>query len=302
MGGTPAAAGPRQGNSMYLDYYGLRKEPFHITPDPSFFYLSPSHREALAAIAYGIEQRKGFVLMTGEVGMGKTTVLRTYLEQVNRMFLDCIYVFDPNLTYTQLLQLLLHEMRFETGSRPAPWLLQWFRWLLIRRHRAGRNVAVIIDEAQNMPAETLEGLRMISNLETTTDKLLQIVLVGQPELEQKLALHSLRQLRQRITLRATLRPLSCDESVGYLRHRVREAGGEFSELFTGGAVKRIVRHARGIPRTLNIVSGNALVAGFGAQKRPVTSGLVREVIQDLRCRPQQAYLRTVLSRLAPRSR
>jgi general secretion pathway protein A len=287
---------------MYLDYYGLTKEPFHITPDPSFFFLSPGHREALAAVAYGIDQRKGFVLLTGEVGMGKTTVLRTYLEQVDRTHLDCFYLFDPFLSYDQLLRLLLHEMRFETGNRPTPWLLQWFRWLLIRRYRAGRNVAVIIDEAQNMPTETLEALRLLSNLETNTDKLLQIVLVGQPELDHKLQQYNLRQLRQRIALRTTLRPLTPDESLEYLHHRAREAGADLEKLFAPAGIKRIVRHARGFPRTLNILCGNSLAAGFGVQQRPVPKQIVEEVIRDLDGGVRPTRRRPFLSRLAWRSR
>jgi len=266
---------------MYLGFYGFAKEPFNITPDPEFLYFSPSHKEAFAAVTYGIENRKGFIVLTGEVGTGKTTILRSYLDRADRDEIECVYVFDPNLSFPDLLRLLLHEMGHEIAQREATWMLQWLHWSLVRRYQSGRNVAVIIDEAQNIPVETLEQLRMLSNLETTKEKLVQIVLVGQPELKKKLDLESLRQLKQRIAVRATLQPLTREESREYLRHRVEQASARLDDVFAPAAVKAMVRYGKGIPRRLNIVASNALLTGYGSQRRPVTARIVREVIAEL---------------------
>jgi general secretion pathway protein A len=266
---------------MYLGFYGLRKEPFHITPDPDFLFPGASHKEAFAAMVYGIQQRKGFIALTGEVGTGKTTVLRSYLKQVKRGEILPIYLFNPVLTFEELLRFILHEMEIDARGRPESWMLPWLHKTLIDAYKKKRNVVLIIDEAQNMPLETLEQLRMLSNLETTRDKLLQIVLVGQPELEEKLELHQLRQLRQRIAVRAVIKPLTRDESLAYIRHRVSQAGSVTEALFTGGALKTIVRHAEGNPRVINILADNSLLAGLGAEKKPVPAYLTREAIRDL---------------------
>ena len=266
---------------MYLGYYGLAREPFNITPDPEFLYFSPSHKEALAAVTYGVAKRRGFIVITGEVGTGKTTILRAYLDRVNRQEVDCAYLFDPNLTFPQLLQVLLRELGHDAAERDAAWMIQWLHWSLVQRFRAERNVALIIDEAQNMPVETLEQLRMLSNLETAKEKLLQIVLVGQPELDRKLALDSLRQLKQRIAVRTAIQPLTREESRDYLRHRIEQAGGRLEEAFAPAAMNAIIKCGKGIPRTLNIIAGNALLAGFGSQQRPVPARIIREVVADL---------------------
>ncbi len=283
---------------MYLGFYGFAKEPFNITPDPEFLYFSPSHKEAFAAVTYGVANRKGFVVLTGEIGTGKTTILRTYLDRIDRNAVECIYLFDPNLSFSDLLELLLREMGHEVTQREAAWMIQWLHWSLVRRFQAGRNVAVIIDEAQNMPVETIEQLRVLSNLETTKEKLLQIVLVGQPELNKKLDLESLRQLKQRIAVRATLMPLTRAESLDYLRHRVEQAGGKLDEVFAPAALKAMVRYAKGIPRKLNIVASNALLAGYGGQRRPVTVRVVREVIADLEGSWGRPWLRRTLGACA----
>lgn len=266
---------------MYLGFYGLTREPFNITPDPEFLYFSPSHKEAFAAVTYGIANRKGFIVLTGEVGTGKTTVLRSYLDKTNRDLVECVYIFDPNLSFPNLLRLLLHEMGHEVAEREATWMLQWLHWSLVRRYQSGRNVAVIIDEAQNIPVDTLEELRMLSNLETTKEKLVQIVLVGQPELKKKLDLLSLRQLKQRISVRATLQPLTREESLEYLRHRIECSGARLDDVFAPSAVKAMIRYGKGIPRRLNVLASNALLTGYGSQRRPVTARIVREVIAEL---------------------
>ncbi len=270
---------------MYLGFYGLDKEPFHITPDPEFLYLSPSHKEAFATVTYGIDQRKGFVVLTGEVGTGKTTILRAYLERLNRTETECLYLFNPNLSFEELLKALLLELgqAADVGSESS--MLQTLQWILVERYKARRNVAIVIDEAQNMPVETLERLRMLSNIETPKEKLVQIVLVGQPELDKKLDLHSLRQLKQRIALRANILPLTREESAAYVKHRLQHTGAHPEDVFPPPVLAEIVRYGQGIPRMLNVVCSNALIAGFGSRCRPITKKLVRQVIADLRSEP-----------------
>lgn len=276
---------------MYLDFYGFDREPFHITPDPEFLYLSPSHKEAFATVVYGVEQRKGFVALTGEVGTGKTTILRAYIKRIERTPTRPIYLFNPDLTFDELLRLILRELGAEELSGPATAMMDRLQWLLINEYKAGHNVALIIDEAQNMPVETLEKLRMLSNLETAKDKLIQIVLVGQPELDQKLELHALRQLRQRIAVRATIRLLSRAESHEYVRYRLTQAGCLRENVFAKDALRRIVAKARGNPRLLNILCDNALIAGFGALQQTVSAKTVRQVIADVMGSARQRYLR-----------
>lgn len=266
---------------MYLSHYGLAREPFHITPDPDFLYLSPSHREAFATVVYGVEKRKGFVALTGEVGVGKTTVLRAYLKRVENSPVRPIYIFNPDLTFEQLLVVLLRALDEEPGDASEAAMIERIHWRLIEAYKRDENVALIIDEAQNMPVETLEKLRMLSNLETTADKLIQIVLVGQPELERKLELHQLRQLRQRLAVRARVKALSPAESREYIQHRLTQAGAAREDIFSPGAIRAIVRYARGNPRIINVAADNALIAGFGNQASSVTRRIVREVIADL---------------------
>ncbi|MBE7558917.1 AAA family ATPase [bacterium] len=265
---------------MYLSFYNLRKEPFHITPDPAFLYLSRGHKEALGAVIYGTEQRKGFVAITGEVGTGKTTVVRAYLERIDRTRVRPIYIFNANLSFKELLSTILMELGVEAGSDNVHAMVHRLHEVLIEEFRADHNVVLIIDEAQNMPIKTLENLRMLSNLETTQDKLLQIVLVGQPELEAKLNLPELRQLRQRIAFRAKIAPLSARDSYEYINFRLEKVVLSREPLFTKTALRRIVDYAQGSPRVINILCDNALIAGFGSQTKPVTAQIVKEVIAD----------------------
>lgn len=278
---------------MYVDFYGLEKEPFHITPDPEFLYLSPCHKEAFATILYGVEKQKGFVVISGEVGTGKTTILRSYLKQLKRTKIRPLYIFDPDVSFEELLEAILHEFEYGEPDTSQFTRLQWLRHKLIDEYDAGSTVVLMIDEAQNMPVETLEKLRVLTNLETPTDKLMQVLLVGQPELEEKLALHQLRQLNQRVAVRAKLHPLSKSESRGYIRYRVNQAGGKAEQIFTDGALSLIIRHCKGNPRRLNIVCDNALISGYGGQKRPVTAGVVRDVIRELSGSPFRWQMRKV---------
>ena len=267
---------------MYLGFYGLEREPFHITPDPEFLFLSPSHKEAFAAIVYGVEQRKGFVALTGEVGTGKTTVLRAYLKRIEKSAIRPIYLFNPDLTFEQLLAMVLKSMGIEPKQKQtAPQMLERLHWALINEFRQNRNVALIIDEAQNMPVETLEKLRMLSNLETTEDKLIQIVLVGQPELQRKLDLYSLRQLKQRIAVKARVRALTRAEGESYVQHRLSLAGCTRPDIFSPAAVRALLKRSKGNPRVLNILCDNCLITGFGYQSESVTPKIVKEVAADV---------------------
>jgi len=266
---------------MYLEFYRLNREPFHITPDPDFLFPSPSHNEALAAIVYGVEKRKGFVALTGEVGTGKTTILRAYLRREEGTDIRPIYLFHPDLSFRDLLIKLSRELGLDTGESSNSELLEHLQGQLIEEYRENRTPVLIIDEAQNMPIETLEQLRMLTNLETSKDKLLQVVLVGQPELEEILDQHSLRQLKQRISVRATIQPLTPPEAAAYVRSRVERAGSESKYLFAEAAIKEVVRLSNGIPRTINTLCDNALIAGYGMQQRPVPPKTVREAARDL---------------------
>ncbi len=266
---------------MYLDFYSLDKEPFHITPDPEFLYLSPSHKEAFATVMYGVQKQKGFVAVTGEVGTGKTTVLRAYIEKIRSSNVRPVYLFNPDLDFDELIDVILRELGLEADAPSTATKVRRLHGFLIEEYRQKRSVVLLIDEAQNMPVETLEKLRVLSNLETTKDKLLQVVLIGQPELVEKLSLHSLRQLNQRIAVRAVIKPLKKLEGVEYIHYRIAQAGGQPEGVFTPTAVNALVKHARGNPRKLNIACDNALIAGYGGKQRPVTVKVIREVVSDL---------------------
>ena len=265
---------------MYQNFYRLKKEPFHITPNPEFLFLSPSHKQALGSIVYGVRNRKGFIVITGEVGVGKTTILRSYLEGVAKQKTKVIYIFNTNVSFKNLLKTIYKELGLDAKTGDVVEMLNDLYQILMEEYKQGNTVLLIADEAQNMPIETLENLRMLSNLETSNDKLLQIVLIGQYEFEEILNLHELRQLKQRIVIRSTIVPLSEKESAAYIKHRLDKAALNGSPVFTKGALKRIVKEAKGIPRVLNILCDNALITGFGYKKRPVNAKIVDEVITD----------------------
>ncbi len=276
---------------MYLDYYGLEKEAFHISPDPEFLFLSPSHKEALAVILYGIEKRTGFMLITGGVGLGKTTILRSALERIDKERIKVILLFNPIISYANLVKTIYRELEIDLpASGDAFDIEEGLHLGLIEQYKNDRTVVLIIDEAQNLPAETLERLRMLSNLETDKEKLIQIILIGQePELDNMLDSVQLRQIKQRIAVRARIVQLTEKESKDYVIHRLRRAGCNRNVPFTDRALKTIVRHAKGIPRTINIVCDNALITGYGYRKKRVTPGIVREVIRDLQGIPRRTF-------------
>jgi general secretion pathway protein A len=280
---------------MYQNFYHLKKEPFHITPDPEFLFLSPSHKQALGSIVYGVRNRKGFIVVTGEVGVGKTTILRSYLEGVTKEKTKVIYIFNANVSFQNLLRTIYRELGLLPKTEDVVEMLNDLYQVLMEDYKQGNTVLLIVDEAQNMPMRTLENLRMLSNLETSKDKLLQIVLVGQCEFEDILDQHNLRQLKQRIAIRSTIVPFSEKESTAYIEHRLAKAANNGNRVFTGGALKRIVKEAKGIPRNLNVLCDNALITGFGYKIKPVNTKVVNEVITDFKGEEEPSLLKWAIA-------
>lgn len=270
--------------TYYGGFYGLDSAPFHITPDPSRLFLTLTHQHALGAIEYGITAGKGFIVVTGEVGVGKTTVLRNCLDRLDTKTTRIIYLFNPALSTAELYATILDELDGKRRRLPAhpSETLQTLQRKLLAAYTVGKHIVLAVDEAQNMPEGTLESLRMLSNLETSQSKLLQIVLVGQPELESLLARHSLRQLRQRVAVRARIRRLSFRQSCQYIEYRTRSAGFSTTRaLFTAPAQWYIAIVARGVPRTINICCDNALINGYGHAARRISLRIAREACSPL---------------------
>jgi len=265
---------------MYKKFFGLKENPFNVNPDPRYLYLTPNTQEALACLTYGIETRKGFILLTGEVGTGKTTLINKLLEWLHKERVFTAFVFNPRLSVSQFFDFMMADFGIpcETHQK-GQMLLKLNQWLL-DRYQAGERAVLVVDEAQNLSPQMLEEIRLLTNLETSTEKLLQIVLAGQPELEQKLNQPQLRQLRQRITLRAKTRQLTLDETQGYIQERMRIAGAENPDIFSPEAVAAVHRYARGIPRVTNLLCEHALVSSFADQKNPVPGEIVEEVARD----------------------
>jgi general secretion pathway protein A len=264
---------------IYADFYGLHGRPFHVTADPRSLFLSDGHKEALAAIIHGVRSGKGFVVVTGEVGIGKTTVLRAAIERLANDKLKLIYILYPQITVEELFRQISEALGEPvTGAVDVAHLME----LLIAQYRQGTSVVVVIDEAQRLAVEVLESLRLLSNFETEDDKLVQTVLLGQPELEDMLARHDMRQFRSRVAFWVRIKALSWRDSHLYVAHRLRAVGGEPRELFSSAALDYIVREARGFPRSLNIYCDNALITGFGYQAKPVTWTIAREALAGFR--------------------
>ncbi len=264
---------------MYTQFFGLREKPFTLSPDPKYLFLSDSHREALAHLLYGIEQGEGFIAVTGEVGTGKTTLCRTLLDRLDSST-EVAFVFNPPLSGMELLQSVHHELGLLGGEASRQELTQELNQFLLEKKVQGRRVLLIVDEAQNLERDALEQLRLLGNLETNTAKLLQIVLLGQPELDTKLESPDLRQLRQRITVRWRLAPLSASETREYVVHRLKVAGAA-RELFTDLALREIHRRSRGIPRVINLLCDRSLLAGYAARAQSIGLGLVSEVEREV---------------------
>jgi general secretion pathway protein A len=265
---------------MYKDFYGLKANPFNVNPDPRYLFLTRHTEEALACLTYGIQSRKGFVLLTGEVGTGKTTLVNKLLEWLRLQQVATAFIFNSRMNVPQFLDFMMADFGIDCDSRSkSQILLRLYNWLL-DRYRAGETAVVIVDEAQNLSEEVLEEIRLLTNLETFTEKLLQIVLVGQPELEQKLKLPQLRQLRQRLTLRAKTHPLTLEETKAYVAQRLRIAGSSGQQIFEPNALVSIHRFASGIPRVINLLCEHCLVSSFVDQQKVITADIVDAVARD----------------------
>jgi general secretion pathway protein A len=265
---------------MYKEFFGLRANPFNVNPDPRFLFLTRHTEEALACLTYGIQSRKGFVLLTGEVGTGKTTLINKLLEWLRLQQVSTAFVFNSRLNVPQFLDYMMADFGIPCDSKAkSQILLRLYNWLL-DRYRAGETAVLIVDEAQSLSDEVLEEVRMLTNLETFTEKLLQIVLVGQPELEQKLKRPHLRQLRQRLTLRAKTYPLTQEESKAYVQQRLRIAGSSGQEIFDPGAMTALYRYSSGIPRVINLLCEHCLVSAFVDQQKVIGAGVVESVARD----------------------
>ena len=269
---------------MYKEFYRLRLNPFEMTPDPSFLFLTRRHQEALMALYYGVHRRKGFVALTGDVGTGKTLLIRCLLRMLKDSEIACAYVFNSRLSTLDFLHYLAAEFGIAASGKTKGEVLQDLRKHLIARHRKTLTNMIVVDDAQGLSIKLLEEIRLLTNLETEQEKLLQIVLVGQPELDEKLDSFELRQLRQRIALRSHLEPLDLAETGGYIRHRLQLAGApaEACDLFAEETIERIYRHSRGVARLINTVCENALVTAFARQLTSVQPDIIDEVAYDLR--------------------
>jgi len=265
---------------MYLQHYNLKEYPFSITPDPRFLYFSQHHREAYDHIMYGIRERKGFIQLTGEVGSGKTTICRAVLGDLGND-VETAFILNPSLTETQLIKAMLNDFGIEVKGRDRLVYIERLNEFLLEKMSTGTNVALIIDEAQDLSPSVMEQVRLLSNLETDQQKLIQIVLCGQPELDKRLALPELRQLRQRITVRYCIPPLTQHDTLMYIRHRLWVAGSDGSVVFDEAAVREIHRYSRGIPRVINSVCDNALLAGYVAGTKQIDLACVRKAIKQL---------------------
>ncbi len=264
---------------MYLQFYGLRDIPFSLTPDPRFLYFTASHREVMANLAYGIQYGKGLIVATGEVGTGKTTMLRAMLSRLDRSVL-CSYIFNPGLAVSDL----YHQMGADFGlgeyTSKSDILMKMGKMLMMR-HARGLRTVLIVDEAQGLSRELLEEVRLLLNFETYTEKQLQIILVGQPELRQLLNAPEMRQLKQRISLRCEIKPLKADEVSGYIRTRLKVAGASRLNMFTADAVAMIFRSSEGIPRLVNNICDNALLTGYAMNAKTITPEIISEVAEAL---------------------
>jgi general secretion pathway protein A len=273
--------------AIYLSFYGFEREPFGVTPDPDFLFMTPGHREALAQLLYAIHERKGFILLTAEVGMGKTMLLQSLRNELDSTT-ALAYVSNSMLPFQGILEYMLEEFEIQKPGDSHAQRLVALQTFLLERHRAGQNTVLILDEAQNLYPQTLEQVRLLSNFETTKEKILQIVLVGQPELQARLELPELRQLKQRIGMICTIPPMTPMATRNYVRTRLRMAGARDAGLFTDDALGRIASYADGVPRIVNTVCDHCLLIGYADQTRRIDSSIVDQAVSYLQAgaRPQ----------------
>ena len=272
---------------MYLKFYNLIRKPFDISPDPYFYYPTEHHNEALALLTYGVQEKKGFVVVSGEVGTGKTLLVRCLLDTLNRHKIVFAFVYHPLFSVRDFLAFLLRDLDVPCKSHSKVDQLSALNDFLLVRFRRGETTALVVDEAQLLSWELLEEIRLLTNLENSQFKLLQIVLVGQPELDEKLDSQGLRQLKQRVTMRCRLRPLELEDVRGYMNRRLQLAGADIqcAPPFPEETIRMVHTYSRGIPRLINIVCENALVAGYSRQAKQITPAIIQEVAADLSLEP-----------------
>jgi len=268
---------------MYKRFYNLQRAPFEITPDPSFLFATKKHNEALASLYYGVKLRKGFVVLTGEVGTGKTLLVRCLLQILSRANVAYAYLFNPCLSPMEFLQYVAGDFQLSTAGKSKSELLLEISRFVIERHKRGCTTVLVVDEAHHLSSDLLEEVRLLTNLETPVQKLLQILLVGQPELDDKLDSPALRQLKQRIALRSSLSALTIEETQNYVYRRLQLAGASnASELFPMDTVFELHRHSRGFPRLINTLCENALIHGYARQVRSIAPEVINEIAEDFR--------------------
>jgi general secretion pathway protein A len=268
---------------MYKSFYNLQRNPFEITPDPSFLFPTTRHNEALASLYYGVTSHRGFVVLTGEVGTGKTLILRSLLGLLQRRDVAFALIFNPTLSPLEFVRYIAGDFGLPVAGKAKDELIHVLNSFLLQRHQKGLTTILVVDEAHHLSHEILEEIRLLTNLETSQQKLLQIVLAGQPELDLKLDSHDLRQLKQRIALRCHLDPLTSHETKEYINRRLKIAGAVgANQIFSMPAVEAVFRHSRGIPRLINTICENALLAGYAKHASTVTSEIIDNVARDLR--------------------
>jgi general secretion pathway protein A len=266
---------------MYESFFGLQERPFDLVPNPRFLFLAGRHREAFSNLSYGLSVPRGLTLLIGEAGTGKTTLVQAALSHLDRASVDCVLLSNPTLTRAEFYEYLAIGFRLgpEAAASKTQFLIEMRRHLEAQ-HATGGVSAIVVDEAQSAPPELLEEIRLLSNIETATEKLLNVVLAGQPELAGLLNHTRLRQLKQRISLRCELEPLSFQETAAYIAGRIRIAGGDPKHVFTREAVELVHEASAGIPRTINVICDNAMVNAFAAGRRPVATSMIEEVCRD----------------------
>jgi len=265
---------------MYKSFFGLKENPFNVNPDPRFLFLTKEIEEALTGLMYGIQTRKGFITLTGEVGTGKTTLINRLLDWLHHRRARTAFLFNSRMNTSQLIDFILAEFDIHCESKSKSQQLMKLNHWLLDRYRNGETVVLIIDEAQNLTYPVMEEVRLLTNLETSTEKLLQIVLSGQPELEEKLRLPQLRQLRQRIMLRCKTAPLSKDQTHEYITDRLRTAGASGEPIFSSRAMDTVHLYSMGIPRVVNLLCEHSLVNSFVDQQRPIQPKVVEEIARE----------------------
>jgi len=279
IGGKDRAKNPKHQN-VYQDFFGFSEKPFDLTPDPKYLYLSPKHKEVLAHLVYGLQENNGFLKIVGEVGTGKTMICRSFLRELRTDF-NIAYIFNPAINELELLQTINSELGLPGKSKSKKKLIDVLNTFLLEERAKGHRVVVIIDEAQDLQPNVMEQLRLLSNLETDTEKLIQIVLIGQPELDKVLGKEGLRQLRQRITIQWELLPLNLEETRGYIQHRLNVALGKGKVRFSRQAVETVYRYSRGIPRMINVICDRTLLIAFTESTKKIDPQIVKTAIKDI---------------------